>query len=69
MMTRSPESPESPEDGSSLKFAYARNLTLMEKVELSCQARDLGLAMVSLILISKARWALRILFDYDDYIL
>ena len=23
--------------GSSLKFAYARNLTLMEKVELSCQ--------------------------------
>lgn len=25
------------EDGSSLKFAYARNLTLMEKVELSCQ--------------------------------
>eukprot|EP00913_Durusdinium_trenchii_P030883 g28925.t1 len=25
------------EDGASLKFAYARNLTLMEKVELSCQ--------------------------------
>ncbi|CAJ1338876.1 unnamed protein product [Effrenium voratum] len=25
------------EDGASLKFAYARNLNLMEKVELSCQ--------------------------------
>eukprot|EP00438_Fugacium_kawagutii_P015278 Skav221867 [mRNA] locus=scaffold1395:43591:51005:+ [translate_table: standard] len=25
------------EEGANLKFAYARNLTLMEKVELSCQ--------------------------------
>ena len=31
------------EDGASLKFAYARNLTLMEKVELSCQAGTSGI--------------------------
>eukprot|EP00931_Biecheleriopsis_adriatica_P014462 TRINITY_DN116281_c0_g1_i1.p1 TRINITY_DN116281_c0_g1~~TRINITY_DN116281_c0_g1_i1.p1 ORF type:complete len:117 (+),score=21.67 TRINITY_DN116281_c0_g1_i1:75-425(+) len=30
------------QDGESLKFAYARNLTLMEKVELSCQGEDMG---------------------------
>ena len=28
------------QEGANLKFAYARNLTLMEKVELSCQALD-----------------------------
>ena len=34
------------EDGASLKFAYARNLTLMEKVELSCQAGTSGIRVV-----------------------